>query len=48
MIDNVLNKLKQYYNILDLMNNGIISKEYKNKLLDDIDKLLSILKDNNK
>ena len=28
MIDNILNKLKQYYNILDLMNNGIISKEY--------------------
>ena len=48
MIDNILNKLKQYYNILDLMNNGIISKEYKNKLLDDINKFLDILKDNNK
>lgn len=44
----MLEELESLYNILDLMNNGIISKFYKKKLTKEIDFILEALKKCNK
>ena len=40
----ILKKLNSLYIVYDLMNNGIISSEYKKDLIKDINNLLELLK----
>lgn len=43
LINERLTKLKSLYNVLDLMNNNIISKQEKEKLIKDIKEILKEL-----